>query len=168
MVPDAALQLSTGELAAAVLFGVLTLGGGAALLVDAIRRIRYQRRARSAFERVDATVVDSALREPAPGEGRAVPHVEYEYTVGCETYTSRSLWPTRSDRPDRVDRSVARRLVEDYPSGSDVIARYDPADPERVYLVDQFDPTGERVELAVAGLLLLGFVGLVAVLAGIV
>lgn len=168
MTLDVARQLSTGELGTAVIFGVLTLGGGLALLFDALRRRRYRRRARSTFERVDATVVDSALHEPATGGGRAVPNVEYEYTVGDETYASRSLWPTRSGRPDRVDRSVARRIVEDYPVGAEVIARYDPADPERVYLVDQFDATGERIEFAVAGLLLLGFVGLVAVLVGVV
>lgn len=164
----APLQLSTGELAAVVVFGVLSLGGGTALVVDALRSIRYRRRARSTFERVDATVVDAAVHEPATGGGQAVPHVEYEYTVDGVTYTSRSLWPTRAASPERVDRSSARRIVEDYPAGADVIARYDPVDPERVYLVEQFDTTGERIELAVGALLLTGFAGLVAVVTGIV
>lgn len=168
MAAAAPLQLSTGELAAVVVFGVLSLGGGTALLVDAARRIRYRRRARTAFERVDATVVDAAVHEPATGGGRAIPHVEYEYAVDGETYASRSIWPTRSTSPDRVDQVVARRIVEDYPAGAEVIAHYDPDEPERVYLVEQFDATGERIELAVGMALLAGFVGLLAVVAGTV
>lgn len=168
MHPVAALALSTGEVAAIVVFGVLALGGGLALVVDALRHIRFRRRATSTFERVDATVVDAAVHEPVTGGDEAVPHVEYEYAVDGETYTSRSIWPTVADSPDRVDRAVARRIVEDYPAGAEVIARYDPASPATAYLVDQADPTGERIELAVGTFLLAGFVALVAVVVGVV
>ena len=162
------LQLTLVEVGAAAVFGVLSLGAGAALLYDAARRIRFRRRARDEFVRVDATVVDSAVHEPATGGPEAVPNVEYEYAVDGETYTSRSIWPTRSRSPDRVDRQVARRIVEDYPVDAEVIARYDPADPETVYLIDQFDRTGERVELVVGSALVVGFLGLVVLLVGIV
>lgn len=162
------LQLSTGELVAVVVFGVLSLGGGIALLYDALRRIRFRRRATSTFERVDATVVDAAVHEPTTGGREAVPHVEYEYSVAGETYTGRSIWPTRSRSPDSVDHSVARRIVEDHPAGAEIIARYDPEDPSTVFLLDHVDTTGERIELAVGVLLLGGSVALVAVVAGIV
>lgn len=162
MASFAPLQPSTGELAAVVVGGVLCFGGGAALLLDGLRRVRYRRRARSAFERIDATVVDAAVHQPAAGGREAIPHVEYEYTVPGETHTGRSIWPTRARSPDRVDRSVARRIVEDYSEGDEVIASYDPANPEQVYLVDQFEATGERIELVVGSLLLVGFVLLVA------
>lgn len=164
----APLQLSTGELAAVVVFGVLSLGGGAALCIDAIRRIRFRRRATTVFERVDAIVVDAAVHEPVTGGAEAVPHVEYEYTVDGETHASRSIWPTRSRSPERVDRSVARRIVEDHPVGAEVIARYDPEDTSTAFLVEHADTTGERIELAVGMVLLGGFAAVVAVVAGLV
>jgi hypothetical protein len=158
--------LSSLQVAAVVLTGVLTFGGAAGLLFDAARRVRFRRRARESFERVDATVVDSAVHEPALGGTEAVPHVEYEYEVDGERYVSRSLWPTRPRSPGTVEHRVARRIVEDHPVDAEVIARYDPADPGRAYLLEQFDGTGERVELVVGVALLFGFVALLVVVAG--
>lgn len=163
-----AIQVTGGELAALVVFGVLSLGVGTGLLYDAARRVQFRRRARSEFERADARIVDSAVHEPATGGPEAVPHVEYEYAVDGETYTSRSLWPTRSESPDRIDRSVARRVVEDHSVDAEVIARYDPDDPATSYLLEQFDRTGERIELVVGTALLLAFVALTAVVAFLV
>jgi hypothetical protein len=141
-------------LALVAVFVVVSSGAAVGLLVDAGRRIRFQRRARQEFEHVDATVVDAALHEPAGGGDHAVPHVEYEYNVDGEWYTSRSLWPTRSPSPDPVDRELARRVVEDHRSALAVIAHYDPEDPSTAYLLEEFGHTGERLELAVGVLLL--------------
>jgi hypothetical protein len=162
------LALSTVEVGAVAVFGVLALGLGGGLVYDAVRSMRFRQRARTEFERVDATVVDSAVHEPAGGGRKAVPHVEYEYTVDGEPYTSRSLWPTRSPSPDSVDRSVARRIVEDHRDGAESLAHYDPEDPATAYKLEQFDRTGDRIELSVGAALLLGFLGLVVVLAVLV
>lgn len=156
--------LSTVEVAAAVVFGVLALGVGAGLVYDAVRSMRFRDRAETTFERVDATVVDAAVHEPADGGRRAIPHVEYEYAVDGETYTSRSLWPNRSPSPDEVDRPVAQRVVEDHPVDREVIAHYDPADPATAYLLEEFDRTGERFELLAGVVLLLSFLGMAVVL----
>lgn len=168
MPPSFALPLSTIQVAAAVFIGVLSLGAGTALVVDAVRTIRFRRRAREEFVRVDATVVDSAVHEPATAgpDAQSVPHVEYQYVVDDETYRSRSLWPTAAESPDRVPHGVARRIVEDHPVEAEVIARYDPDDPTTAYLLDQFDDTGERIELTVGALLIATFLALVTVVVG--
>lgn len=158
--------LPTVRVAAGVVLGVLALGFGGALVYDAVVSMRFRERAREEFERVDATVVDAAVHEPTTGGGKPVPHVEYEYTVDGETYVSRSLWPTRSRSPDGVDRATARRVVEDHPVDAEVIARYDPEDPSRAYLLEEFDRTGERIELAGGTLLVLTALALAVVVAG--
>lgn len=155
---------SSVEVAVVAVIGILALGLGAGLVYDAVRAIRFRQRAATDFERVDATVVDSAVHEPATGGPEAIPHVEYEYVVDGETYTSRSLWPTRSLSPDAVDRRVARRVVEDHPVAGEVIAHYDPDDPATVYLLEEFDQTGDRLELLAGVVLLAVFLAIVVVL----
>jgi hypothetical protein len=154
------------QVAVAVALGVVCAGVGLALVFDAARRILFQRRARRSFERVDAVVADAALHEPADGGPHAIPHVEYEYDVDGESYTSRRLWPTRTLSPDPVDREVALRVVEDHQAGAQVVAYYDPEEPSTAFLLPEFDHTGERRELAVGlAMLVVAAVG-VALLVG--
>jgi hypothetical protein len=165
-------ELGVVPLLASTVFGLLFGGSGSLLLYGGAATLRTTVR-RGRFETVPATVVSSELdrteTDVGSGTGTATyqPRIEYEYTVGAETYTGDSVYPGTVTGSD--DEGEERSVVERYEEGDTVTAYHHPEDPSRSFLEDESTllegivTFGLGAALAVVGVVLLA--GVVSVLA---
>lgn len=145
-----------------LLVGVGIAAGGGYLYQDA-------RQATESAVEVEATVVSSeVVHTTVDGGGSAgsddayYPDVQYRYTYGGETYTSRNLCPGEGVGCDaaqnKQDRSEVEAFVSEYPEGETATVHVPPDEPANAYLVEGSSP---NVYLILAGFG--GIVGLMGV-----
>lgn len=128
---------------------------GAAFTYGGIKTYRASTQ-RDTYEPVRATVVTSQLTGPSGGTSA---QIEYEYTVGGETYVSDSLYPgplTSGGGPGSArDQDRIQELVNTYPEGKTVEAYYDPTDPSVSFLINKSRKGNALGSLAVGAFALL-------------
>lgn len=116
-----------GGTAFGVLFIVLGLrvGEDRAEVMDGAEPVEAQ---------IVSTSVEKVVEHTAPDASRVswYPRLEYRYTVDGRTYASDAIWPAGS-RGGEED--WARGFIAEYSLGDTVTARYQPAAPERSYLI---------------------------------
>jgi len=108
------------------------------------------------WPRTRGTVISSAVKVERGDSGFMFsPRVRYEYSVAGKTYAAERV--SFGDYADS-ERSVARRIVDRYHPGQEVVGYYDPE-----------DPTGAVLEPAVVGGIWIPLiVGICCLLVGIV
>jgi hypothetical protein len=114
--------------------GSLAIALGAAVTWRGVSGYRAERRERTGYRPVEATVVET--RRERVDDDRIRPVVEYEYTVDGERYVNDRLLPGGASetglREDRVG-----GFLSSYDEGDEVEVHHDSDDPASSYLVDQ-------------------------------
>ncbi len=112
------------------------IGAGVFFGYMGMRTYRTSER-RHAYQPVEATILNSRLIESSSRRGSISykPDIQYEYTVGGETYkgTRGDLFPG-SFAPSGKEQEKQQRMVDKYPEGAVVEAYYDPNDPSTSFL----------------------------------
>lgn len=135
---------------------------GAAVTWRGVSGYRAERRERTGYRPVDATVLET--RREQVDDDRIRPVVEYEYTVDGERYVNDRLLPgEESDAGLREDRVGG--FLSSYEAGDEVEVHHDPDDPDRSYLLDQ-GLSATWILLTLVGVVFVG-TGLVVLVPGI-
>lgn len=142
--------MSLGQWAAAV----VTIGTGVFLGYMGMVTFRASERGQ-AYEPVEATIRNSRLERD---ENTYRPDIEYEYTVGGETFVNDDLYPGYgywgSNKKDKH-----QEIVNKYPEGAVVEAYYDPKDPSTSVLINKSMKRRAIGMMAASGLVVVfGFV----------
>lgn len=112
--------------------GPLAVGLGVIFVYGGLQSWYRERRELSTFEPTNGTIRLARVR----GSTRKSTRIEYEYTVGGETYVNDKLWPGNPTK-HRQGGDWADEFVGRYPEGSRVEIRYDPTDPAESFLEEK-------------------------------
>ena len=126
----------------------LIFGGFAAMfLYVGLTQFVQQRRNLTHAERIDATIVHSAVRSSTSKDtdGRVgfsnnttthTPDVRFRYVVSGEQYESEQLYPTIIGR-SYASQSAAAEVLAPFPVNAKVRAYVDPAHPQHAFLINE-------------------------------
>lgn len=94
-------------------------------------------------EQVEATVVDTDVRESTSSGGTRnggtsyYPVVEYRYTYDGQQYTNDNVFPGSSSRS--TSRSRAEEIADEYDQGDTATVYVDPENPSESFLIQETD-----------------------------
>ena len=111
---------------------------GAVVIVVGLRTSRLGRESRNYTRtrgRIVRAIVEQAPRTSEEGGPQFRPLVRYAFEAHGRTFESERISVGSGETIASSDEAEARRLVERYPSGSEVDVWFDPRDPHRSVLV---------------------------------